>query len=147
MKPLSGDVLLLAGLGLSAIWLGQPVDQEDPAERRAARQQQQAEQYEIKRARRDAFASFSDDICEAIAAGDLCLAVASQRILTYAESFYPGYLQHLELAEDGDSAQEKIGRNLVRYFTNLANTRLDRADPVLIARLEGELISFVKPKS
>ena len=54
MKPLSGAMFALACLGLSAIWLSQPVAREDPAERRAARQQQQVEQYEIRRARRDA---------------------------------------------------------------------------------------------
>lgn len=108
MKPLSGGVLLLACLGLSAIWLTQPVAHEDPAERRAARQRQQAEQYEIRRARRDAFASFVEDICAAVEVGDLRLAEASARVLTYTESFYPDYLRNLDLAETGTSTQEKI---------------------------------------
>jgi len=144
MKPLSGGVLLLAGLGLSAIWLSQPVASENPEERRAARQQQQVERYEIKRARRDAFASFVEDICDAIEVENLRLADASERVLTYSESFYPDYLRHLEMAEPATSPKERVARNLLCYFTTLARQRPERANPELIARLEGELTAFAK---
>ena len=144
MKPLSGGVLLLAGLALSAIWLAQPVAPQDPTERRAARQRQQSEQYEINRARRDVFASFVQDICDAIEDENLRLADASERVLTYSESFYPDYLRNLDMAEQGTSHKEKIARNLLRYFTTLARQRPERAHPDLIDRLEGELTAFVK---
>lgn len=144
MKLLSAVVLALALLGSSTIWLTQPVAQEDPAERRAARQRQQAEQYEIDRARRDAFASFVDDICAAVEAGNLQLAEASDRILTYTESFYPAYLRNLDLAETGASPQEKIARNLLRYFINMEHARPERFRPELIARLESELTAYVR---
>jgi hypothetical protein len=145
MRSGSGGVLLLLPcLALGAIWLAQPAVPDDSMERSAAHQREKAERYEVKRARRDAFAAFSQRVCDALASGEMHLADASQRMLTYSESFYPDYLQNLDLAEQGTSTQEKIARNLIRYFANLVHSHPDRANPVLVARLEKELTEIGK---
>jgi len=145
MRSGSGGVLLLLPcLALGAIWLAPPAAPDDSTDRSAARQREKAERYEVKRARRDAFAAFSQSVCDALAAGEMHLADASQRMLTYTESFYPDYLENLDLAEQGASRQEKIARNLIRYFANLVHSHPERADPVLVARLEKELTELGK---
>ncbi|MCI0683470.1 MAG: hypothetical protein L0Y71_15305 [Gemmataceae bacterium] len=144
MKSLSGGVLLLACLGLTAILFAQPGPVQDSAERRAASEQRQAERYEINRARRDAFAQFAEDVCRDIESGKLRLAEASQRVLNYSKLFYPEYLANLPLAERGATDRERIARNFLRHFTNVARTRPEQANPALISRLEGELTALME---
>ncbi|MCI0680967.1 MAG: hypothetical protein L0Y71_02585 [Gemmataceae bacterium] len=139
MKSLSGGVLLLACLGLTALLLPQPQQGQDSAERRAASQQRRAERCEINRARRDAFALFNATMCRDIESGKLRLAEASQRVLNYCALFYPEYLTNLAPVESGATDKERIARNFLRHFTYRARARPELVDPALISRLEQEL--------
>ena len=143
MRTLTGGVVLLACFGLATIWLTQPGASPAGSVPNLAQQEQIAIRYEIDRARRDAFAAFTEEIYSQLEHGTIPLAEASRRILAYAETFHPSYLDQLQSVEAGATLEEKVARNVLRYFHSPALNSPQQFDPILVARLDRELQTFV----
>ena len=143
MRTATSGVLAAACLGLSALWFVQPGVARNSWEVATAQQQERAIKHEIDRARRDAFASFLDQVNEQIADGRTSLEQARNSVLAYSETYYPNYLDHVMTFEPGATLEEKIARNLVRYFRTADASEPRYSNPALRTRLEQELQTLV----
>ena len=139
MRTLTGGIVLLACLGILAIWFADPIESTDSSAQAVARPQDQRDDLDLRRVQRDTFAAFCDDVTEKVEHRQMNLEQASRRIMTFAQAFYPKYLEHLEPVEAGATLQEKVAFNIVRHFENLFRTVPRRANPALLVSLQHEL--------
>ena len=144
MRMLSAGVFVLACFGLVTVWFIQPTAPPGLGAFAVAQsEEQRAVQFELNRARRDAFVSFVNGVCADVEAGRINLELASEQILAYCQSYYPTYLEHLEPVEKGATCEEKIARNLVRHFHMTAHSASRPLTPAFSARLDRELQTIV----
>jgi hypothetical protein len=137
MKILSGGVVLLALIAFGAVWFSQPAAGPDGSwESALIRQQKHDIELDLLKTQRDTFAAMLADVADDLQDERTNLAKATQHVVAFAESFYPVFLEHLVVLEEGADTKERVARNLLRQLRNDIDSP---ATSERLAHLEHEL--------
>jgi hypothetical protein len=78
---------------------------------------------------------------QALGRREITLAEAHARIRALSLQYYPAYLEHLKLCEEGASTEERVARNLIGHIDSLVE--FDLSSKPHLPTIEAELACFL----
>lgn len=101
---------------------------------------QQDQEYDERRAQRDAYAAFTERLVRELLDGRCCLANASERLFYHCLLHNPRSLEHICQVEPGKHPKTRVAHNLLRDIHSYVRDHpRDEAAPCRLVALEQEL--------